>query len=115
MADVDALSSFDFDKVSKAGLFIKFQAGKALTLRVLTTDPMISESTFEDKQTGEVSINTRVAFVVYNFTEDRAQILQASPAMARKIGDLHRDQDFGADIRKLDIKITPTGERLERR
>jgi hypothetical protein len=115
MAEQDALSSFDFNKFGGSGLFVKFRADIPLTLRILTTDPVISETEFTDKKTGEVNISTRFAFIVYNFTEERAQILQASPAMARKIGELHVDPDFGANIRKIDIKITPTGEGLERR
>lgn len=115
MPEQDALSTFDFDKVAGAGLFVKFQAGKPITVRVLTIDPIVSSTEFTDKQTGEVTLSTRFAFIIYNFTEEKAQILQASPAMARKIGELHVDPDFGANIRKIDIKISPTGEGKERR
>lgn len=118
MADkeTDALSAFDFNKVGGGGnIWLKFEAGRPLTLRVLTVDPIVSQSEFVDKQTGEVDINTRFAFVVYNFTDNVAQILQASPGVAKRIGQLHKDPDFGADIRKIDIKISPTGEMKERR
>lgn len=114
MAEQDALGSFDWSKMG-AGLFVKFEAGKPLTLRVLTTDPLVTTVEYEDKNTGEITLSTKFAFVVYNFTDQKAQILQATPAMARKIGDLHVDPDFGANIRKIDIKISPTGEKLERR
>lgn len=112
---VDALASFNFDSVTGSGLFLKWQAGKSLTLRVLTVDPIVSNEEFEDKQTGEKTPRTRFAFIVYNFTDSKAQILQTTPTIARKIGELHTDPDFGANIRKIDIKITPTGEGLERR
>ena len=115
MAENDALSTFDFSKVTGGGLYLKFEAGKALTLRVLTVDPVVYNDEFEDKETGEISLNTRFAFIVYNFTDKKAQILQTTPNMAKKIGDLHKDPDFGSDIRKIDIKITPTGEKLQRR
>lgn len=115
MAEADALSKFDFSRVVKPGKFLKFQAGKPLTLRVLTVDPLVYETKYEDKITQEITLSTRFAFVVYNFTDSMAQILQATPNMAKKIGDLHTDEDFGANIRNIDIKISPTGEKLERR
>lgn len=115
MADSDALRSFDFDQVSKPGLFLKFQAGKSVTVRVLTTDPVLQQQEFEDKITGEINLNLKFNFIVYNITEKKAQIWGATPAMARKIGELHVDPDFGANIRQMDIKITPTGEKKERR
>lgn len=115
MAEQDALSKFDFSKVTGGGLYLKFEAGKPLTLRVLTTDPVVFTNVFTDKVTGEESVTTRFAFVVYNFTDDKAQILQASPTMAKKIGELHVDPAFGANIKNIDIRISPTGERLQRK
>lgn len=103
----DALASFDFNQVSGGGnIYLKFEAGKPLYLRVLTTDPLVYMDKFG---------NTRFAFIVYNFTEGCAQILQATPSVAKRIGEIHVDEDFGADIKKVDIKITPTGAGLERR
>lgn len=115
MADKDALKDFDFNKVTGSGLFIKFKADVPVTVRILTTDPIISESEFTNKQTGEVNLNMKFHFIVWNWTEEKAQILSLSPNQARKISELHRDPDFGANIQKLDIKITPSGEMLERR
>jgi len=115
MSETDALSKFDFSKVTKPGLFIKFEAGKPLTLRILTVDPMVTTVTFEDEKTGEENLQTKFAFIVYNFTDSKAQILSATPNMAKKIGELHTDPDFGEDIRKIDIKISPTGEKLSRK
>jgi len=115
MAEKDALADFDFNKVSGPSLWLKFEAGRPLTLRILTTDPVVAESEFIDKASNEVSLRTQFAFVVYNFTDNQAQIMRASPSVARKIGDIHRDADFGANIRKIDIKISPSGEGLERR
>jgi hypothetical protein len=102
----DALAGFDFNQVSGAGLFVKFEADKPLKLRVLTVDPLVYIDKFA---------NTRFAFIVYNLTDDKAQILQATPGMARRIGEIHKDEDFGANIQKVDIKITPTGAGMERR
>lgn len=114
MAEKDALASFDFNKVVKQGLFLKWEAGKAVTLRVLTTDPVVNTNEFTDKD-GEVVLTTKFNFVVYNYTDERAQILSATPNMARKIGEIHTDPDFGGNIQKVDLKITPTGEKLQRK
>lgn len=114
MAETDALSSFDFSKVIKGGLFLKFIADKPVVIRVLTTDPVVSNQEYQGSD-GEVTLSTKFNFIVYNFTDDKAQILSASPSIAQKIGALHTDEDFGANIRKIDIKITPTGEKIKRR
>lgn len=115
MSDKDPLATFNFDQVTGPSLYLKFKADEAVKIRVLTIDPVVYTQTYEDKKTDEVNVNTKFAFTVYNFTANKAQVLQATPAMARKIGEIHNDPDFGSNIRKIDIKITPTGERLERR
>src|SRR5882724_9102608 len=115
MSERDSLNADSFNRVVGSGIILKFQADVPVTLRILTTDPVVSETEFTDKETGEINLSTRFAFIVYNFTEGKAQILQASPNMARWIGTKHNDQDWGANIRKVDIKITPTGEGLKRR
>lgn len=116
MSDKDPLASFDFDDVIPAGLYLKWEAGVPYKLRVLTVDPVVFTNTFKDPKTGEEGEpSTKFAFIVYNFTKDKAQILQSTPAMARKISEIHKDPDFGSDIKKIDLKVTPTGEKLERR
>ena len=102
----DALAGFDFNQVGGGSLFLKFEADKPVKLRVLTTDPLVYIDKFA---------NTRFAFIVYNLTDGKAQILQATPGMARRIGEIHKDEDFGANIQKVDVKITPTGAGMERR
>jgi hypothetical protein len=114
MAEKDALSNFDFGKFSGGGLFLKWTAGVPVTLRVLTVDPMVTTKEFTAPD-GEVNLSTQFHFIVYNFTEGKAQVLSASPSIARRIGELHKDNDFGANIRNIDLKITPTGEKLSRK
>lgn len=106
MAQADALSKFDFSKVTGGGLFVKFTPGESLTLRILTVDPIVTDESYEDKRTGETVVGTKFSFVVYNWTEAKAQILKATPNTAKRIGELHTDEDFGADIRQVDLKIT---------
>jgi len=107
MAENDALSSFDFSKVTGGGLFVKWVPGESQTLRVLTVDPVVTNESYEDRKTGDQIVSTKFSFIVYNWTEEKAQILKATPNMAKQIGDLHNDEDFGANIRKIDLKITP--------
>lgn len=108
MSENDALSSFDFDKVIKPGKFLKFEAGKPVTLRILTKDPVISETRF-----GE-NLTTRLNFVVWNFTAEAAQILSTSFNMGKTFQRIGTDPDFGEDLQKCDIKISPEGEKLNR-
>jgi len=107
MAETDALSKFDFSKVTGGGLFLKFVPGEPVVVRVLTVDPIVANESYEDKRTGETIVGTKFSFVVYNWTDEKAQILKATPNTAKRIGELHTDPDFGADIRKVDLKITP--------
>lgn len=107
MAETDALKGFDFGKFGGGGTFLKFKAGEPVVIRVLTVDPVLNI----DSKFG----NTAFGFIVYNFTEGKAQILNASPGVAKRIQAIHFDQDFGANIRKIDLKISPEGEKLNRK
>ena len=113
MAEQDSLSDFDFDKVSKPGKFLKWTAGKPVTVRVLTKDPVYQEKEFTNKA-GETNLSTKFCFIVWNFTDDKAQILSASPTMAKTFQRIGTDPDFGSNLQKCDIKISPEGEMLER-
>lgn len=114
MAETDSLSGFDFNKVSKPGKFLKFEAGKPVTVRILTKDPVVQERTFTDKKTGEINISTKFCFIVWNFTDEKAQILSAGPNMAKTFQRIGTDPDFGSNLQKCDIKISPEGEMLDR-
>lgn len=114
MAEKNALRGFDWDSVTGGGLFLKFEADKPVVLRVLTKDPVVNTKTFEGSD-GEINVTTKFNFIVYNFTAEKAQILSATPNMAKKISEFDADEDFGADIKKVDLKISPTGNGLQRR
>lgn len=114
MAEQDSLSGFDFNKVSKPGKFLKWEAGKPVTVRVLTKDPVVQERTFTDKKTDEVNISTKFCFIVWNFTDEKAQILSAGANMAKTFQRVANDPDFGSNLQKCDIKISPEGEMLDR-
>jgi len=101
----DALSKFDFSKVIKTGSYLKFVPGEPVTMRILTTDPIIFSASFEDKRTGEEIVTTKFAWIIYNFTGEVAQVMETTPNLAKKIGELHKDPDFGEDIKKLTINM----------
>lgn len=79
------------------GLFTKLEKGKPIKIRVLTVDPVINKDIYG---------NTRYAFVIWNFTDDMPQIMNKGGSIARQFQTLHLDEDYGADIRKIDLKIT---------
>lgn len=113
MAESDSLSNFDFRKIAKGGKFLKFESGKPVTVRILTKDPVIQEKEFTNK-TGEINLSTKFCFIVWNFTDEAAQILSATPKMAQTFQRIAVDEDFGSNLQKCDIKISPEGEMLDR-
>lgn len=108
MADKNSLDDFDFNSVKKPGKFLKFKDGDSKTLRILTKDPMVSEKDFG---TGP---NARLNFVVWNFTDEKAQIFSASFGVGETLQKIGKDDDYGHDLQKVDIKISVDGERLQR-
>ena len=94
MAETDALSKGKFG----SDLFL---TDFPVKIRVLTLDPMV----YVDKWA-----NTKYAFIVFNLDEDKAQILDKTGGFAKRFQEIHMDEDFGADLRKIDIKITTNGK-----
>lgn len=104
MAEKDALKEAKFGD-GGSDLFVTIKDGSPQKLRVLTLDPVVHVDKFA---------NTRYAFVVYNYTEGKAQILDKGASIAKQLAALHNDEDYG-DLNKVDIKITATGEGMETR
>lgn len=110
----DPLSNLQF-KEDSTGIWLKFKADTPVKIRVWSVNPVVHDTTYTDPQTGEVSVSTKYAFAIWNFTEKREQVLDAGVTITRAINKLHNDEDYGSDITKVDVKISPTGEKLERR
>lgn len=108
MSEKNGLNDFDFNSVKKAGKFLKFKDGDTKTLRVLTKDPLISEKDFG---TGP---SARLNFIVWNFTDERAQIFSASFGVGETLQKIGIDDDYGHDLQKVDVKISADGEQLQR-
>lgn len=95
----DPLAEFVFAENESQSLFLSVKKGDSIKLRVLTTDPVVSKDKYG---------NTRFAFIVWNYTENKAQILNKGASIARPIQQLHLDEDYGANIQKIDIKLIAT-------
>lgn len=95
----DPLKDYQFQESEGNSLFLTVKKGDSIKLRVLTVDPMISKDKYG---------NTRFAFVVWNYNEQKAQILNKGASIARPIQQLHTDEDYGANIQKLDVKLVAT-------
>lgn len=106
----DALANFK----PSTGTYLKFNDGDEVKLRVLTLDPLVSEKTFENKQTGEISISTKYGFVVWNWNENKPQVMEVGPGLLTRFTKIHQDEDL-PPLNKADIKISATGEMLGRR
>lgn len=104
----DALKDYE---PKDSSIYLKFKDGDEIKLRVLTLDPLVSEKVWPNSPE---KIDTKYAFVVWNWNAGRAQVLQVGPGLLSRFTKIHRDEDF-EPLNKADIKITATGDMLERR
>lgn len=74
-------------------------------MRVLTLDPVVHIDQFA---------NTRFAFVVWSYTEDKAMILDKGASIAKQLAAIHKDEDYD-NLNEVDVKISATGEGMETR
>lgn len=103
MSEQDALKDFKFG----GGLFIKLSSDDSpRKLRVVTTDPVVSVDKFG---------NTRFGFIAWDYNNDKAGILNTTPGVAKQLQAIHQDEDFGANIKNVDIKVTTIGSGIESR
>ena len=103
MSQIDALASWK--DVKSSGLYLKLKSDEPVVIRVMTLDPIVSKDKWG---------NTKYSFVVYNWTEGRAQILQKPKSVLSEFTKIHTDDDYPS-INKVDIKLSSTGEMLETR
>lgn len=92
--ETDALSAASFS----GGLFL---SGFPAKIRVLTLDPIISTDNYA---------NTRYAFVVWCHDDNKPHVLNKGPSFAKRFQEIHMDEDFGGDIRNIDLKVTISGK-----
>lgn len=101
----DALSNLQFKENGEGNSFIKFVSDVPVKARIVTTNPTIHINNYGKEQ---------ISFAVWSFNEEKAMILSKGSSIARQISNLHRDEDLGSDVTKLDLKITPSGDGMNR-
>ena len=89
------------------GLFLKLEDGKPVKVRIMS-EPFLFQTQFDKNS----PIQTKYAWAVYNFGEDKGQILQLPITGFKMIQDLAADDDWG-DPSGYDLKITRTGTGLD--
>jgi hypothetical protein len=85
------------------GLFLKLNDGDVVRLRVIG-DPIV----YENKGKEDGKLTTRYSWPVYNFDEEKVQILSGGATIFNEIAAIAQDDDF-PELSKQDIKIKRTG------
>jgi len=86
---------------SQSGGFLKIDDGKTVVLRI-ASEPVIFNSEYQGKT------STRYAWVVYNHTEDCAQVFSQSATFFKNLAVFANDDEYG-DPTEYNIKVTRTG------
>lgn len=60
-----------------------------------------------------MSVSERYAFIVWNHTDNEAQVWQVSRKIFETLRSLHRDKDWVGGLEKNDIKVTRSGKGTE--
>jgi hypothetical protein len=99
----DALSQYEPKSNSR---YLKVESGAAgVKLRVLTLDPLVSVDKWG---------NTKYSFVIWNWTENKAQVWSTTPGNLKKLTALHRNEDW-PPLNKIDVTVSAEGEMKEKR
>lgn len=110
--DINSLRGFNPGS-SGGGTFLKLADGDAVKLRLFSL-PVIFTNTFT-KPDGEVNVDTRFAFVVWNHDVDKAQIWITNGATyGQQIAPLLEDEEYG-DWRKYNVTVSRTGQKAQTR
>lgn len=86
---------------TQSGGFLKIEDGKTVVLRI-ASEPVIFQSEYKG------NLSTRYAWVVYNMTEDAAQIFSQSARFFSNLAVLANDDEYG-DPTEYNIKVTRNG------
>lgn len=98
----------DYTPPETQGQYHKFENGITYRLRLLS-EPVAFESIYEDKKTGDTSVSTKFAWLVFDTETKTVKIMQLPTKAYKQIAALGVDPEFG-DPRKYDIKISRSGE-----
>lgn len=93
--------------VTGSGKYLKLDDGGSAKIRI-ASEPYIFNNVFENKKTGETSITTRYAWLVFNKTEEKAQVLQLPATAYKAIAALATNEEWG-DPTGYDITLKREG------
>lgn len=96
---------------SDGGLYHKFEDGVTYIVRI-ASDPAVFQTEFVDQGTGESTLSTKYAWVIWNVESKAAQIMQLPVTAYRQIAALATDDEYG-DPTNYNLKITRNGKGLE--
>jgi hypothetical protein len=94
------------------GLFTQTPEG-TVKLRIFSL-AHYSLGEYTDPESGEKTHSDKYSWVVWNYDDDKAQILSKGKSVFNQIAELSQDEDWG-DPTTYDIKITRTGKGMETR
>lgn len=96
---------------SDGGLYHSFEDGVTYVVRI-ASEPVVMQSEFVDQKTGESTLSTKYAWVIWNVESKTAQIMKLPVTAYRQIAALATDDEYG-DPTNYNLKITRTGTGLE--
>lgn len=92
-------------------MYLKLQDGESVKLRI-TSEPAIFTQEFTNQDTGETSVSTRYAWVIWNRNEKKAQVFQGGKSIFNQLADLV--EDWGEPT-TFDVTVKRSGTALDTR
>lgn len=89
------------------GLFLKLADGDKVRLRIIG-DPIVYENV--DSKSGKET--TRYSWPVYNFDEEKVQILSGGATIYNSIAEIAQDDDF-PPLEEQDLKVSRSGSTMQ--
>lgn len=99
------MSIYDTHTPVTAGKYFKIEPGQTMQMR-LSSEPAYAEVRNQDG-----SLRTAYAWIIWNHTVGKAQILQLGPSFFNQVKTLAQDNEWG-DPTKYDIKLKREGAGL---
>lgn len=95
------------------GQYLKFEDAQPIRLRIVS-EPVVFDSIF--KQGTKDQVSTRYAWIVWNYDEEKPQVMVLPTTAYRMVADLGADDDWGDPVdAPYNLKITRRGTGLETR
>ena len=111
----DAVNPYkEYKPPESTGQYFKFKNNEEAMVRLLTPEPYVYESRFDDPKTKEVSVSTKYSWLIWNFAAKAEQILTLPVTGYKEIAKFGADPEFG-DLRMRNLKIKRTGEGFDTR